>query len=116
MKTISLLFIISLLINDVFGDTDEVSVMEGDSVTLHTDTEIQKIDVIEWRFGDKQDFAARLDKESDEMRLSQDKRFKNRLMLNNKTGDLTITNITTEHAGLFKVDVAGRITTTKTFS
>ncbi|XP_056614177.1 uncharacterized protein LOC130429559 [Triplophysa dalaica] len=114
MKTFSLLFIISLLING--GFTDEVSVIEGDSVTLHTETEIQSKDMIEWWFGDKQDFVARLDKESNEMLYSQDKRFRDRLKLNNKNGDLTITNITTEHMGVLKVDVAGRITTTKPFS
>ncbi|XP_056614175.1 uncharacterized protein LOC130429556 isoform X2 [Triplophysa dalaica] len=98
------------------GFTDEVSVIEGDSVTLHTNTEIQSKDMIEWWFGDKQDFVARLDKESNEMLYSQDKRFRNRLKLNNENGDLTITNITTEHMGLFKGEITGKTTTRKTFS
>ncbi|XP_073669704.1 uncharacterized protein [Paramisgurnus dabryanus] len=38
---------------DVFGD-EVKSVMEGDSLTLHNNiTELQRDDVIEWRFGDK---------------------------------------------------------------
>ncbi|XP_073717482.1 uncharacterized protein [Misgurnus anguillicaudatus] len=38
----------------VFGDeVKSVSVMEGDSLTLHTDIKLQRDDVIEWRFGDK---------------------------------------------------------------
>ncbi|XP_073721352.1 uncharacterized protein [Misgurnus anguillicaudatus] len=109
MKTISLLFIISLLINGVFGDeVKSVSVMEGDSLTLHTDiTEKETVDLIDWRFGDKGRIA-QINVEANIFSVRDvvaDGRFKSKLKLNNQTGDLTITNITTQHTGLYKLEI-----------
>ncbi|XP_051747883.1 SLAM family member 9 isoform X3 [Ctenopharyngodon idella] len=64
----------------VFGVTDEmksVSVMVGDSVTLHTDREMRNNDLIFWR---------------------------GRMMVDHQTGCLTITNTRTEHAGRYELE------------
>ncbi len=88
----------------VFGaDEDEVksvSVMEGDSVTLHTNlTQIQKINRIQWRFGDP--VIAQIDG-NDISYPSDTERFRDRLQLD-QTGSLTIKNMKTKHSGLYKL-------------
>ncbi|KAI2646092.1 SLAM family member 5 [Labeo rohita] len=45
-----------------------------------------------------------------------DGRFRDRLKLDNQTGSLTITNITTKHAGDFKLEISGAKRSSKTFS
>ncbi|KTF94030.1 hypothetical protein cypCar_00034802 [Cyprinus carpio] len=45
-----------------------------------------------------------------------DGRFRDRLKLDNQTGSLTITDITTEHAGLYELDISGAKKTLKTFN
>nr|XP_055073001.1 uncharacterized protein LOC129452964 [Misgurnus anguillicaudatus] len=91
----------------VFGDeVKSVSVMEGDSLTLYIDIKLQRDDVIEWRFGDKGTLIARINKTANIVKINVnafDGRFIDRLQVNNQTGDLTITNITTQHTGLYQV-------------
>ncbi|KAA0711800.1 hypothetical protein E1301_Tti019115 [Triplophysa tibetana] len=93
----------------VFGDeVKSLSVMEGESVTLHTDlTHIQTHDVIEWRF--KNIRIARI-KRSFNINPTYDETeiFRDRLKMNNQTGDLTITNITSQHSGLYQLNILGR--------
>ncbi len=85
-----------------------VSMMEGDPVTLHTDAEIHTDDLIVWRFGDKGILLAKLDVGTNETSLNAaDERFRDRLQLD-QTGSLIITNIRTEHAGLYEVQIRGR--------
>ncbi|XP_051549291.1 hepatocyte cell adhesion molecule-like [Myxocyprinus asiaticus] len=105
-----LLHLISMILYGVFGaDTDKVksvSVMEGDSVTLHTDlTEIQDDDLIEWMFGaqNPDTVIAEINREANMTFLNMDQ-FRGRLQMNHKTGDLTITNIRTTDTGLYKVE------------
>ncbi|XP_051550710.1 uncharacterized protein LOC127438840 [Myxocyprinus asiaticus] len=92
----------------VFGKMKSVSVMEGKSVTLHTDlTEVQINDVIEWMFGPEETLIASIRKR-DRIFFTydvDDVRFKDRLQVNNETGSLTVTNITTEHSGLYQLDI-----------
>ncbi len=93
----------------MFGES--VSVMEGDSVTLHTNvTEIHKHDDINWYFGPN--LVAKIFSTFDGL----DGIFRNRLKLNNQTGSLTITNITTQHAGLYKLETEGAKYSSQTFS
>ncbi|CAM4661441.1 unnamed protein product [Leuciscus chuanchicus] len=80
-----------------------VSVMEGDSVTLNGRlTEMKDYNgyEIEWKF--KKHFIANIDLQTDRFTVYDDVldgRFRDRLKLDKKTGSLTITNTTTEHAG-----------------
>uniref|UniRef100_A0A8C1PFF8 Immunoglobulin domain-containing protein n=1 Tax=Cyprinus carpio TaxID=7962 RepID=A0A8C1PFF8_CYPCA len=101
----------------VFGDS--VSVMEGDSVTLHTDlTEIHAEDDILWRFGAEKSLIAKMKKKKQIPSTfnGPDRRFRDRLKLDDQTGSLNITNITTEHTGVYEVKIIGVKESSKTFS
>ncbi len=99
----------------VFGDS--VSVMEGDSVTLHTDvTEIHEDDEIMWNFGAKISLIAQINRASGIFFTCNDERFRDRLKLDKQTGSLTITNITTEHTGLYEVKIIAAKLSSKTFN
>ncbi|KAL1252204.1 hypothetical protein QQF64_020000, partial [Cirrhinus molitorella] len=101
----------------VFGKS--VSVMEGNSVTLNTDvTEIHEDEDIQWTFGANNSLIAKLNREKLIFPRSDgpDGRFSDRLKLDHQTGSLTITNITTEHAGLYQLDIIGVKWSSKTFS
>ncbi|XP_056614403.1 uncharacterized protein LOC130429710 isoform X2 [Triplophysa dalaica] len=97
------------LARGVFGvDADEVksvSVMEGDSVTLHTDlTHIQTDIQILWTFKLNTPLAEIIKREQMNIYfVSKDVIFRDHLQMNNQTGSLTITNIKTEHTGLYKL-------------
>ncbi|XP_016120742.1 natural killer cell receptor 2B4-like, partial [Sinocyclocheilus grahami] len=95
------------------------SVMEGDSVTLNTDdTEILEDDDILWKFGVKMSLIAQIRRYPGIFNTSDvpDGRFRDRLKLDNQTGSLTITNTTSEHAGLYKLEISGAKRSSKTFS
>ncbi|CAM4660837.1 unnamed protein product [Leuciscus chuanchicus] len=100
-----LLIVFYVAIDGVFGES--VSVMEGDSVTLHTSLpEIQRHDVLQWRFGAKGALIAQINKGANKSSVYDDVpdgRFRDRLKLDNQTGDLTITNTRTEHSGHYEV-------------
>ncbi|XP_067271061.1 CD48 antigen-like [Pseudorasbora parva] len=94
----------------VFADPDglkSVSVMEGDSVTLNSDlTDIDDDDLILWRFGANNTLIAEINVLAGSMTVYDDVpdgRFRDRLKLDNHTGSLTITNISTEHAGDYQL-------------
>ncbi len=88
------------------AETDEVksvSVMEGDSVTLTPDlTKIQRLDLLLWRFGDKGFTIAQID--GNKTSYEDYEIFRDRLQLD-QTGPLTITNIRTNHSGLYKAEI-----------
>ncbi|XP_016428137.1 uncharacterized protein LOC107755755, partial [Sinocyclocheilus rhinocerous] len=94
----------------VFADTDaveSVSVLEGDSVTLDSGfTEIMDEDLILWRFGAENTVIVKINLIAGSMTVYDDVldgRFRNRLKLDHQTVSLTITNITTEHTELYKL-------------
>ncbi|XP_067272570.1 SLAM family member 5-like [Pseudorasbora parva] len=99
------------LVGSSGGTRDEekrVSVTEGDSVTLNTRLTEIKDDEILWRFGDKDTVIAEINKPADSFTVYddvRDGRFRDRLKLDNQTGSLTITNITTKHAGLYQLQI-----------
>ncbi|XP_067271108.1 uncharacterized protein [Pseudorasbora parva] len=108
-KTTTKIFKVTVI--GVVGEMDgvmSVSVTEGESVTLQTDVEVQRDDLIVWRFGDKGILLAKIDVESNETSLNDDdERFRDRLKLD-QTGSLTIRNTKTEHSGLYEVQIRGR--------
>ncbi|XP_058616466.1 SLAM family member 9-like [Onychostoma macrolepis] len=95
-----------------------VSMMEGHSITLNTDvTEIREYDNIVWKFGRENVLITTTKRKKEISRYDgTDERFRDRLKLDNQTGSLTITNITTEHAGLYKVEITGAKLSSKTFN
>ncbi|XP_067252881.1 carcinoembryonic antigen-related cell adhesion molecule 5-like [Chanodichthys erythropterus] len=87
----------------------KISVKEGDSVTLNSDlTEIKDDDLIQWRFMNEHTLIAGINKQVDRFTVYDDVldgRFRDRLKLDNQTGSLTITNITTEHDGEYELEI-----------
>uniref|UniRef100_A0A8C1S2K6 Ig-like domain-containing protein n=1 Tax=Cyprinus carpio TaxID=7962 RepID=A0A8C1S2K6_CYPCA len=83
------------------AEADEiVSAMEGDSFTLRTGfTERQ--DDLEWRFGSSRTLFIKI--KSGNIITISDTIFRDRLLLDSQTGDLTITNITNEHTGVYEL-------------
>uniref|UniRef100_A0A9J7YHK5 Ig-like domain-containing protein n=1 Tax=Cyprinus carpio carpio TaxID=630221 RepID=A0A9J7YHK5_CYPCA len=101
----------------VFGES--VSVTEGDSVTLHTDlTEIHEDDDILWKFGAEDSLIAEINRGDQIFSTFKgaDGRFKDRLKLDKQTGSLTITDITTELAGVYELQISGDMLSSKTIS
>ncbi|XP_050950439.1 SLAM family member 9 [Labeo rohita] len=95
----------------------EMSVMEGDSVTLNTDlTEIHEDEDIVWQF--ENILVSENNGEAGNVTIYDvpDGRFRDRLKLDPQTGSLTITNITNEHSGLYEVQISGAKFLSKTFS
>ncbi len=98
------------------GFGERLSVAEGDSVTLQTDaTEIHEDEDILWYFEDKKSVIAKINRET-KTDDGLDERFRDRLKLDDQTGSLTITNTTTKHAGLYKLEISGAKLKSKTFS
>ncbi len=93
--------------------------MEGDSVTLNTGvTDISEGDDVLWKYGAENSRIAKIKKNKQILSVynGTDGRFRDRLKLDNQTGSLIITNITTEHAGDYQLDITGANLTSKTFS
>uniref|UniRef100_A0A8C1KPQ6 Uncharacterized protein n=1 Tax=Cyprinus carpio TaxID=7962 RepID=A0A8C1KPQ6_CYPCA len=93
----------------VFGDTvtvKSVSVLEGHSFTLHYDfNEMMSDDLILLRFEYENTLIVQIDVLGfitvyDDV---LDGRFRDRVKVDHQTGSLNITNITTQHAGLYKL-------------
>ncbi|XP_043078719.1 SLAM family member 5-like [Puntigrus tetrazona] len=108
------------LIGVFSAETNETpSVMEGDSVTLHTGvTEIHEDDEITWNFGAEKSLIAEINRASGIFSTYDvlDERFRDRLKLDNQTGSLTIMNISTLHAGDYQIEVISAKLSSKTFS
>jgi len=113
-----------LFSSGVFGATGEVKsvfVMEGESVTLYTDaTEIQKVELILWMLGPDNIRIAQINRQLNKVLLYDDVldgRFRDRLKLDDQTGSLTITNTTTEHAGVYELQIiSGKEVSQRKFS
>ncbi|XP_039520363.1 uncharacterized protein LOC120474283 isoform X10 [Pimephales promelas] len=99
----------------VFVSARRISVKEGKNLIINPETEIQKDDLIEWRFGDIliAEIRGGTLKTHDD---ADDGRFRGRLKLDEKTGSLTITDITTQHTGEYKLQIiSSRGNTNKRF-
>ncbi|XDV22055.1 hypothetical protein PO909_027028 [Leuciscus waleckii] len=100
------------------GEMKTLSVMEGDSVTLHADvSDIQgDITVIEWMFGaeNTDTVIAEINRAANINTVYE--RFRDRGQMDIQTGSLTITNIRTTDSGLYKLDITSTNTVVvKTF-
>ncbi|XP_056109097.1 uncharacterized protein LOC130086900 isoform X2 [Rhinichthys klamathensis goyatoka] len=99
----------TVTVNGVFADGLK-SVMEGDSVTLKINAaEIQRNDVIKWRFGTNGPLIAKTDGVTSEVFYGPNMRFRDRLDLDEKTGSLTIIHPRTEHYGVYEVEISRSI-------
>ncbi|XP_052445202.1 SLAM family member 9 [Carassius gibelio] len=111
-KTFSFILCLQLIMNGMFDDKEKkksLSVMEGDSVTLCTDvTKIQKNDLILWMYSinNSDTRIAEMYKQVISI-YDNNEIFRNRLQMDYHSGSLTITNIRTEHSGLYKLTVIG---------
>ncbi|XP_067272596.1 SLAM family member 5-like [Pseudorasbora parva] len=105
----------------VFGaETNEihsVSVIEGDSVTLHNDVSKVHEDNILWEYGAEKYIIAEIVRRFGLFSTynGTDGRFRDRLKLDHQTGSLTITKIRTEHAGVYEVVISGTKRSSKAF-
>ncbi|XP_077083157.1 uncharacterized protein LOC143736299 [Siphateles boraxobius] len=106
----------------LFGDTDavkSVSVMEGDSVTLQADTELQTKDLIMWNFGTNRSLLAKNNRETNYISINDDVpdgRFRDRLKVDHQTGSLTITNTRITDSGLYEETISSETHTKHRFS
>uniref|UniRef100_A0A671SCQ5 Immunoglobulin domain-containing protein n=1 Tax=Sinocyclocheilus anshuiensis TaxID=1608454 RepID=A0A671SCQ5_9TELE len=101
-------------------DIDGVSVMEGDSVTLHTDVKTKQQERIRWYFNDIRIalISGDLSKICTDVQCNKGtERFRDRLQLDHQTGSLTIMNINTTHSGVYKLLISSsNIDSEKSFS
>ncbi|XP_056304453.1 uncharacterized protein LOC130216583 [Danio aesculapii] len=100
----------------VFGES--VSVTEGDSVTLNTGAEINEDVEIVWKYGAEKSLIAHINGFAGLFYTydGPDGRFRDGLRLDHQTGSLTITNIRSEHAGDYQLEIFDVKLTLKTFS
>ncbi|XP_056615217.1 uncharacterized protein LOC130430214 [Triplophysa dalaica] len=94
-----------------------VLVMYGRSVTLKTGlNELQTDQEILWMFNNESTILAKINRETNETSIpgNADERFRDRLKLNDKTGDLTITNIKTSDYGDYKMMIKDKTETRHT--
>ncbi len=101
----------------MFGES--VSVTEGDSVTLNIGvTEIRKDDDVLWKYGAENSLIAKMKKKKQILSVynGPDGRFRDRLQMDSKTGSLTITDITAEHAGDYQLEIITAKRSSNTFS
>ncbi|XP_050957778.1 uncharacterized protein LOC127158854 [Labeo rohita] len=117
--TFFILHIGSVLLHGVSGfdtDIDSVCVMEGDLVTLHTGVKKKNKESIKWYFNNscvvqiKGSLIC-----ADDQCHDNNERFRDRLVLDNQTGSLTITNTRITDSGVYKLQINSS-SSEKTFS
>ncbi|XP_026121111.1 SLAM family member 9-like [Carassius auratus] len=96
----------------VFADSNavkSVSVTEGDSVTLNPDLSVKQSDnLIMWNFN-RHLIAKITTNHTSIINYVPDGRFRDRLKLDSQTRSLTISDITTQHAGVYQVTISSKI-------
>ncbi|XP_056613904.1 natural killer cell receptor 2B4-like [Triplophysa dalaica] len=114
VKLCVLIFVLKGVFGFTISGSTPVSVMEGDSVTLHTDLiHIQRRDQILWMFGPRETRIAEIYTQSVNM-YDSNKIFGDRLNLDSQTGSLIFTNITITDTGLYKLEIINCIETSGT--
>ncbi|XP_067271614.1 uncharacterized protein [Pseudorasbora parva] len=87
---------------------DTLKFTEGETVHLQTGiTEIQKDDLILWKFGPKNALIAKVDGQTKETSFYNvdDEGLRDRLELDDRTGDLTITNTKSTDSGVYELQI-----------
>ncbi|XP_016117979.1 uncharacterized protein [Sinocyclocheilus grahami] len=98
---------ISELKKQVAVTVEEKSVADGDSVTLETDTELQKDDKIQWCYKEDNNLIAEISRATSKKTYDgSDEIFRSKLVLDEKTGHLSINNIRRIHSGLYKLQIS----------
>ncbi|XP_048038434.1 uncharacterized protein LOC125263480 isoform X2 [Megalobrama amblycephala] len=117
---ISILLLLCLRMNGVSGvGSIEVSVNEGDSVTLHTDFKNNQQDDIKWYFNNIRiaQIIGDLSESCTDVQCNEGtERFRGRLKLDHQTGSLTITNITDTDSGEYKLQIISSTIREKIFN
>ncbi|KAL1252147.1 hypothetical protein QQF64_019943, partial [Cirrhinus molitorella] len=90
-----------------------VSVMEGDSVTLQINVTKMQTDDVKWTFGTNGPRIAKIDEKTSKVFDGPDGKFRNRLKLDNQTGSLTIMNTRKTDSGLYEVEISSSSSETK---
>ncbi|XP_056304443.1 uncharacterized protein LOC130216573 [Danio aesculapii] len=104
--------------NDIFHDEPDllrnIRVKSGESITLKTGvTEIKRDDVVKWKYGDSRvsdcttlfKVIAVVYEGSSRCKEGPDGRFKDKLELDRKTGNLKIKNVRVKHSGHYKLKI-----------
>ncbi|XP_043078921.1 uncharacterized protein LOC122327545 isoform X2 [Puntigrus tetrazona] len=96
-------FSVFVVLVDVYVvGVDEVSVKEGDSVTLPTDVTADQHETIKWFVNDTRIAEISTDVRCTDVQCNKGtERFRDRLELDPQTGSLTITNTRTTDSGLY---------------
>ncbi|XDV23800.1 hypothetical protein PO909_028206 [Leuciscus waleckii] len=118
MKFIFILISASILLGRGVG-SDEVSVMEGDSVTLYTGVDTSQQEKIKWYFNDVRIAQINGDLSCNCTDVQCNKgteRFRDRLKLDHQTGSLTIMNITNTDSGVYKLKIINNNKNDRTFN
>uniref|UniRef100_A0A8C1PUM9 Immunoglobulin domain-containing protein n=1 Tax=Cyprinus carpio TaxID=7962 RepID=A0A8C1PUM9_CYPCA len=93
----------------VFNYIMLILVLVKDTVTLYTDlTDIQRDDVLRWRFGQQKSPVAEINRTADIFNTCDDVldgKFRDRLKLDHQTGSLNITDTRTTDSGLYEVEI-----------
>ncbi|XP_077081418.1 uncharacterized protein LOC143735219 [Siphateles boraxobius] len=116
----SLLVILILLVNGVSGvGSDEVSVMEGDSVILYTGVTTNQQKDIKWYFKDIRiaEINGDLNRTCTDVQCNEGtERFRDKLELDHQTGSLTIGNINTIDSGVYELNIISSSISGKIFN
>ncbi|XP_073699500.1 uncharacterized protein [Garra rufa] len=96
---------------NIHSEEESAFVMEGDSVTLHTDVETNQQEKIRWYFNDAliaQIVGDLSDICTDVQCHEGTERFRDRLKLDHQTGSLTIMNTRTTDSGVYRLRIMSR--------
>ncbi|TRY87282.1 hypothetical protein DNTS_022255 [Danionella cerebrum] len=101
-----ILFFFIFIFRGASGDAvEEKSVTEGELITLNTGvTEILNNDMILWMFGPRENRITEIVNQKVNI-YDNNRTFKDRLQMDNRTGTLTIRDIRTDHSGVYKLTI-----------
>ncbi|KTF95112.1 hypothetical protein cypCar_00048247 [Cyprinus carpio] len=104
-----LLLLFVLLVDGVSGAETDISVIEGDPVTLNTDlTQILNDHTIVWKFGPEGSLISHITRDNDftSFFVTDDERFRGRLQVDQITGSLTIRNTRIRLSGQYQLTIS----------